>query len=221
MVSGYGFGNLGLYGNLTTYGTLTLTESSPPQSWTEPLSVAEMITYLRLPSLTQPQTDEMGGFITAAREQAEILQNRDLVRKQWDLVADYWTSYTVELRSPLVSVDLVQYRDSTGAITALNETDNYLVDKNKQPGIITPLFNTTWPNFAPSPSSAILIRFTSGYLSTSAYWNDAGARVKIGMRLLVSDWWNNRYSVQVSQDADGIPRWLRALLSQGCLARAR
>ena len=44
----------------------------------------------------------------------------------------------------------------------------------------------------PWPSSAVLIRMTSGYLPTDTFWQMDGAPVKRGMLYLVSHWYDNR-----------------------------
>jgi len=180
---------------LSTLGNLSLSETSPPQSFIEPLTLTEVRKYLRLPEISPSdpaEDDELTGFIVGAREQAEILQRQDLVRKQYDLHFDYWPDWRISLRAPLVSVDLVQYRDSDGTIVPLTENTHYIIDTFKRPGFITPAYNATWPSFTPWPSSALLIRFTSGYTANSAFWADAGARLKIGMKLLISQWYEQR-----------------------------
>ena len=115
------YGNLGLYGSLVPYGTLNFTATSPPQSFTEPLSLQQAKNFLRLPnpSGSSPDDDDISAMISAARTQAELFQNRDLVTKQYDLSLDYWPGYRVELRAPVQSVDLVQYTDSNGDITVM------------------------------------------------------------------------------------------------------
>jgi uncharacterized phiE125 gp8 family phage protein len=112
------------YGSVAGHGSISLTETSPIQSFDEPISLDEIKSYLRVPTRSPVDDDEDGelaALITAAREQAEILQGRDLVRKQWDLSFDYWPPCEIELRDPLVSVDLVQYRNSSGVYTTLAE----------------------------------------------------------------------------------------------------
>jgi uncharacterized phiE125 gp8 family phage protein len=177
------YGNLSLYGTVSAFGSLALTETSPPQSFSEILTLAEVKSYLRLPDRSpadEGEDDELTSLIVAAREQAEILQGRDLIRKQFDLSLDYWNNYRIELRDPLASVDRFQYKDSNGTVTAMAEGTDFIVDTSRHPGFVAPPYNKTWPTFATWPSSAILIRFTSGYAPTSSFWSDAGARVKTG-----------------------------------------
>ena len=219
------YGSLGLYGALSAFGSLALTESSPPQSFSEILTLVEVKSYLRLPDrspVDQAEDDELRSLIVAAREQAEILQGRDLIRKQFDLSLDYWNNYRVELRDPLASVDLFQYKDSNGAVTVMAENTDFIVDTARHPGFVSPPYNKTWPTFATWPSSAILIRFTSGYSPTSPFWIDAGARVKNGMKLLINNWYHNRLPFEKGMDATAeYPYAVTACLSYGSLVRAR
>jgi uncharacterized phiE125 gp8 family phage protein len=219
------YGNLGLHGALSAFGSLALTEASPPQSFSEILTLAEVKSYLRLPDRSpadQAEDDELTSLIVGAREQAEILQGRDLIRKQSDLSLDYWNNYQIELRDPLASVDLFQYKDSTGAVTVMAEDSDFIVDTSRHPGFVSPPYNKTWPTFSAWPSSAVLIRFTSGYASTSPFWSDAGGRVKNGMKLLINNWYHNRLPFEKGMDAAAeYPYAVTACLSYGSLVRAR
>jgi uncharacterized phiE125 gp8 family phage protein len=215
------FSNLG-YGAFNAYGSRKLTETSPVQSLVEPLSLSEVKSYLKVPerSPTDPAEDLLiRSMIVAARSRAETEQARDLVRKQIDLYFDYWPSYQIELGAPLISVDLVQYHDSDGNLTMLAEDVDYIVDAAKEPGILTPLYNKTWPAFTPWPSSAILVRFTSGYSPDSAWWSgDMGAQVKNGMLLQISLW----FAVRIPEDSEEQSRnAIDHLLSYGGRKRTR
>jgi uncharacterized phiE125 gp8 family phage protein len=211
--------NLGIYGGLQTYGSINLTETSPPQSFVEPLGLVEMKSYLSLPP-SWPEEDLILEMISAARWQAEIAQNRELVRKQYDLSMDYWPSYRIELRTPLVSVDLVRYQKSDGSFVTMAANTDYIVDLAKHPGIIAPTYNTTWPSFTPWPSSAILIRFTSGMASSDPFWSARGALIKKGMRLLISAWFNNRLPFEKGLDAmSEYPYAVTSCLNYGAVPR--
>lgn len=193
------YGNLGLYGALVPYGTLNLTQVSPAQSFVEPLLLSDVQSYLQLPPRSPADPGEvnlLNFLISAARLEAEVQQNRDLVVKQWDLALDYWPGYRVELRAPTRSVDLVQFEDSNGNFTTMVPNVDYVPDVRKNPGCITPPFNAvTWPVFMPWPSSAILVRFTSGFAANDPWWQETGGIVKAGMLRLISDWYNNRLPV--------------------------
>jgi uncharacterized phiE125 gp8 family phage protein len=225
-VGPYGsYSNLGLYGALVTYGSLSLTETSPAQSFVEPFTLSQIKSYLKVPERSpadEAEDNDLTSFIIGARVQAEILQNRDLVVKQYDLSHDYWPNYYIELRDPLRSVDLVQYRDSNGEITAMVENTDFIVDSSKGPGVLMPPYNKTWPTFTPWPSSAILVRFTSGYAADSAFWAGDGHLIKNGMKLLISAWYNQRLPFEVGRAAAlEYPYAVTNCLSHGALVRAR
>lgn len=219
----FGYGGWLGYGYISPYGTLNLTPQSPSQVFEEPMSVAELRTYLNLP-LRSPvdaeEDDTLAGFISAAREVAEIAQGRDLVRKQWDLSLDYFLRYAIHLRAPLVSVDLFQYTDHSGVVKALVSGTDFFVDTNKQPGLVTPQWNTTWPSFVAQPSSSVLVRFTSGYSLADAFWNESGKRIKTGMKLLISMWYNNRLPFEAVSSIAEYPFAVTTLLEYGALPRA-
>lgn len=208
------------------YGSLNLTETSPPQSFYEPLSLAEVKAYLKLPeqSPTDPMEDlELETFISAARNIAEIEQGRDLVRKQYDLSLDCFPCYALELRDPLVSVELIQYKSSAGVTTSLVAGTDYISDRAKHPGVVMPAYGKSWPSFTPWPTSAVTIRFTSGFAPDDTFWTGtAGTFVKKGMLYLISGWFTQRIPF-----ADGFVQSISeypfavSLLSYGALHRVR
>lgn len=208
---------------LVPYGSLNLSETSPAQSFEEPMSLAEAKAYCKLPLEATDQDDSLLIMISAARAIAETAQGRDLVRKQWDLSLDYWPCGSViGLRDPLVSVDLVQYKDSAGATVDLVENTDYIVDRAKHPGVMMPAFNTLWPSFTPWPSSAVTVRFTAGRTVTDSWWTGPGSIVKIGMGYLINEWFTCRlpYVENMSSLAE-IPYGITMCLSYGALQRVK
>jgi uncharacterized phiE125 gp8 family phage protein len=199
------------YGGTDPWGTLALTETSPQQSFTEPLTISEVASYLRLPDRTFVDLNDDAlilDLIKGARVEAELRQRRELVRKQWDLTLDYWPGCYVELLKPLVSVDLIQYRDSAGVTTTLTAGTDYIVNTAKS--FVLPV--DSWPTFSVWPSGGVLIRFTAGYAHDSAYWQNDGAAIKAGMRELISKW----YIERLRGDANGtIPPMIDRALSFG------
>lgn len=211
---------------MANYGSLNLAVTSPVQSLAEPLTLAQAKKHLNLPDRSPADTEEddmLADLISAARESAEIAQGRDLVTKQWELSLDHFECYQIELRDPLVSVDLVRYRDSTGNYTSMVDGTDYIVDTAKHPGVVMPPYGVSWPSFTPWPSSAVTILFTSGIDDQSPFWIDAGKRIKQGMLLLISEWFNNRLplSYDMSVGGVGVVDRINALLSVGSLSRTR
>jgi uncharacterized phiE125 gp8 family phage protein len=206
-----------------TYGSLELTIASPAQSFVEPLELDEVSKYLKQ-TQDSDEVEMIEGFIAAARETAELLQGRDLIEKQYDLYLDLFVGEcdgSIELRKPLQSVDLVQYRNSDGDLTTLIEDTDYIVDTAR--GLIAPAYGTDWPWFTAHPSSAVLIRFTSGYASTHPFWSNAGRRIKVGMLMLISMWYEQRIPFIPSNRGElkEIPFAVTNLLSWGAVPRVR
>jgi uncharacterized phiE125 gp8 family phage protein len=180
---------------LDPYGSWNPTVTSPDQSPSEPLTLAQAKAFLRIidgPTTDTAQDNEISRMISAARRTAEFAQCRELVRRQWDLSYDYWPGQKIGLRKPLISVDLVQYKDNNGNIFTLTENTDYIVDKAKPVPIILPTYNSFWPAFTRWPSSAILIRCTCGHLPSESYWSNEGAHVLQGIQYLVQHFYDNR-----------------------------
>lgn len=211
---------------MNSYGTLQLLDASPAGDFVEPLTLAEVKKYLELPdrSPSEPEEDDMvEGMIAAAREEAETQQGRDLVEKQYDLHLDCFRSPEIELRPNLQTVDLFQYRDSDGDYTTMVEGTDYIVDTAKQPGVVMPPYGESWPSFTPWPSSAVTIRFTCGFAPDAKFWSDSGARIKIGMKMLISEWFNNRLPMSYDLSTGGsiVVDRIVSLLRTGGLLRVR
>ena len=198
---------------MKAYGEIALTDSSPAQTFTEPLSLADAKTFLRLGSSTTQDTT-IQTMISAAREQAEILQNKDLIAKQYDLHLDlllgydaiagaaypmrfnfiynFGIDYGIDLRYPLRSVDLFQTTDSDGNVNTLvaGRNNDYVADLNR--ARVLPAFGKTWPFYTPDVTSSVLIRFTSGYSLTHPFWSNSGKRILMGMQMLITAWFEQR-----------------------------
>lgn len=210
----------------SNWPSLRLSVTSPFQSWVEPLTRQEVLTFIKLEYGNEAdplQDDEIDLMIVAARAAAEQFQNRDLVRKQWDMSLDYWPSRQIILRDPLVSVDLVQYKASDATVTPLVENTDYIVDAAKQTPLIEPAYSKQWPHFVPWPSSAITIRFTSGYASVAdPWWKTTGAVVKRGMLFLIGHWFTNRTAwTRGIGNVEEYPFTVVDCLSSGAQTRAR
>lgn len=177
---------------MATYGALELTVSSPAQSFVEPIDTRQVRTWLGLPE-TDPDEDHdllLQSLISAARSVAEQYQHRELAVKQWDLRLDSFPTAEIVLRHPLQSVDLVQYTDSAGDDTSLVVGTDYVVDIVRS--VLAPAYGVSWPTPNFYPSGAVLVRFTSGYPPSHAFWASQGVTILQGMRLLICDWHEHR-----------------------------
>jgi hypothetical protein len=221
------------------YGIMELTQASPAQSFVEPLSVDQLMDYLRITAddlSSGSQTMMLEGLIAAARQIAEVRQGRDLITKQWDLTLDLLYGYDaiagaayplqnngvfnlgmgfeIPLRVPLQSVDLFQYTDYQGNITTLVEDTDYLVDTRR--GYVVPPYGKLWPFFTPQPSSSVLIRFKSGYAAGHPWWGNDGQRIMVAMMMLCSLWYEDRMPISAGAMQE-LPYSISALLDMGSI----
>jgi hypothetical protein len=197
---------------MKAYGERRLTNLSPAQSFTEPLTVADVKTFLRINYAVEDSL--LATMITAARVVAEIEQHVDLVAKQYDLNLDLLlgydsiagaayplrfnsiynlgAGYEIYLAYPLISVDLFEYTDNLGNVTVLNPGINadYIVDTAR--ALVIPPWGKIWPFFQPQPTSAVLVRYTSGYTNAHPFWQNNGKGVLMGMMMLIAAWFQNR-----------------------------
>jgi hypothetical protein len=157
----------------------------------EPLSVAEAKTFLRVSS-SDPGNDALiSDLIMTAREYAEVLTNRSLAQRDFVFVLDshpyyidsvqsqtYPPSYYAMPRyattlwnysqmiklpkSPVKQVKSMRYIDSTGNAVTLNQDADFVLDRISEPSRIFPKFGQFWPADLYVPN-AVEITFTAGY----------------------------------------------------------
>lgn len=212
--------------------SINLTAKSPIQTFAEPLDLdAEVKPVLNIEASFTDDDVLLGNLISTARVYMEEEEDIDLVRKQWDLTMDsFWDGWgshsrpdnygiapssgqfqsVIELRRPLVSVDLVQYKDSDGEVTTISQTTDYIVDLNAKPGVILPPWGKSWPFYMPWNKAGVLIRFTSGVSPTDAFWDDEGARIKTAMKVLIKELYVPQTFYETG-NKEGIPYATRAL----------
>lgn len=151
---------------------------TPPAA--EPISLAEVKLHLRV------DFDEddalIQALISAARQAAEMLTQRQLVTARWRMVLDSFpgcglmgvpAGQTFTLpghailipKSPLQSVVEIRYLDMAGIWQVMPAT-NYTVDNACEPGRITPVFGQIWPIALPQ-IGAVSVIFDAGYGSAA------------------------------------------------------
>lgn len=151
---------------------------TPPAA--EPVSLAEAKLHLRV------DFDEddalIQALISAARQAAEMLTQRQLVTARWRMVLDSFPgcglmgvpagqSFTLPghaillTKSPVTSVVEIRYLDMAG-IWQVMPAANYTVDNACEPGRITPVFGEIWPIALPQ-IGAVSVIFDAGYGSAA------------------------------------------------------
>lgn len=192
---------------MRSYGVYKLTVTSPVQMFTEPLTAQEMASFLRLPG-TLSAADEalLESQITAAREVAEVFQQRDLVAKQYDLWMDGFPGGEIELRDPLSTVDLFTYRGDDGNTVTLVENTDYIVDTVRS--LVMPPDGGSWPSASLWPTSAVLIRHTTAP-------PEIDAATLNGIRYLVCGWFEGRLPFVTGDQVQEMPFSVREVFCIG------
>jgi len=180
------------------------------ESTTEPVTVAELKTYLRMESTDSTAEDGLiGSYITVARKQAEHLTRRSLVTATWQLRLDDFANDTaiIELPKPPLStastnVSITYIKDTTAGDTTTIGSTVFTVDFYSEPGRIYPAYDNEWPDDIRDQKNAITIQFISGY-STSNTPIPSTILQWIKMRAL--DMYENRESITEAR-LEEIPR---------------
>lgn len=151
---------------------------TPPAA--EPVSLAEAKLHLRVDF--DDDDALIQALISAARQAAEMLTQRQLVTARWRMVLDSFpgpslmcvpVGQTFTLpghailipKSPLQSVVEIRYLDMAG-VSQVMPSAHYTVDKACEPGRITPVFGQIWPIALPQIGTVSVI-FDAGYGSAA------------------------------------------------------
>ena len=165
---------------------------TPPAG--EPVSLAEAKLHLRVDFDDDDSLIQV--LISAARQAAETLTNRQLVTARWRMVLDSFPGpslmgvpagqtftlpgHAVLLpKSPVQSVVEIRYLDMAGAWQVMPAA-NYTVDCACEPARITPVFGQIWPIALPQ-IGAVSVIFDAGYGDASTV--PEGIKTWIKLRL--------------------------------------
>jgi len=171
---------------------LKLTVTSPVQSFEEPVTLSEIKGALGIPDADTSRDVLLDAYAPAAREVAEVCQQRDLVAKQWDLFLSYFPCGAIDLRDNTTSIETFRYRKSDGDYVTMVAGTDYEFDAALS--ILTPVSNGTWPAAQLWPSSAIEIQFT---VTPPAI----PSRLKRGILALISLWDANQVPAELGASA--------------------
>ena len=152
---------------------------TPPAG--EPISLAEAKLHLRVDFDDDDSLIQV--LISAARQAAETLTNRQLMAARWRMVLDSFPGpslmgvpagqtftlpgHAVLLpKSPVASVVEIRYLDMANAWRVMPAA-NYTVDSACEPARITPVFGQIWPIALPQ-IGVVSVIFDAGYGNASA-----------------------------------------------------
>lgn len=163
----------------------------PPSE--EPVSLADAKTQC---SIDGEEFDTLlAGIIGAARESAEHETGRALCTQTRELVLDAFPPAFVLRGAPIQSLVSVKYLDRDGIERTLDPQDT-LLDKDSEPGYLTPAYGKAWPDTYPVPN-AVRVRYVCGYGGAAAVPN----AIKIWMLLAIDTLFENRGTLVAGQVA--------------------
>lgn len=173
----------------------------------EPITLSEAKSQLRVD--WNDEDADINGYILAAREYCEGIQNRALITQTWDLWMDSWPSkdrFNVPL-PPLQSVASVKYYRTDNAEYTMAASD-YFADDKSEPGRLVLAYGKSWPSTTLRPVNGVVVRFTAGYgLAASV-----PQKVKQAMLLLVTLMYEKRLPVVEGKIVGEVPFAVSSLL---------
>ena len=191
-----------------SYPDYSLVVSVDPTS--EPLSLAETKTYLRVDS--SDEDDYILACIVAARQYCEAVTKRTFTTTTMMMYMDEWPlGDTIEMPRPFdgSTNTLLKYfaAGSTSATTVSAAT--YWLDNNAKPGRIVLRDNQEWPTATLRTAKAVEVTMITGYGGES----DVPDGIKMAMYSLIGHWYTNREAVVVGTITQGLEMSVNALLS--------
>ena len=127
----------------------------------EPVTLAEVKAHLRI---TEPDENTLlNNLIKTVRRQFETLTGRAVITQTWKAFYDGWPDeYFILPRPTLQSITHINYIDTDGTSATWAAT-NYIVDTDKEPGLVTLGYAKSYPSVTLYPSNPIEIQFICGY----------------------------------------------------------
>lgn len=180
------------------------------------ISVDDLKAHLRVDHIDEDGLIASYGLAAEAwLEGADGWLGRALHQQTWELRLDDFCGYEIRLPlPPLISVDSVQYYDSTGALATLSTSIYQVVGvRGSQPACIALKDGQSWPTVA-RQREAVIITFTAGYaINSSPVEGSVPEPIRHAIKLLVGHYYANRESVVVGVTAADLPMAFEALLS--------
>lgn len=175
---------------------------------TEPISLAEIKSYLRIEAEEGSDDGLLHALIAAARLTVEAASGRILLSQGWRLVLDRWPFANV-IRlplAPLIACEAIRVFSADGEATVL-PASAYWLDAQGEPGRI--VLNER----PPRPGRAlggIEIDVTVGYGAAAA---DVPETLRQAVRMLVAHWYENRGDASDGPSGPPLPPDVVALVA--------
>lgn len=148
---------------------------------TEPLTLAEVRNWCRVPDDYLGDDADLQGLITTYRVQAEHECGRSFLSTVWERVVDRFPAVELELAAqPVQEVQSVKYIDPAGLQQTLDPLA-YVLDEVMEPAFVLPAQGYTWPSTLDT-INAVRVRFVQGWASAT---NPRCAPLRTWLRLQI------------------------------------
>ena len=154
---------------------MKLIQTVAPSS--EPLTLAEMKSFLRV--LHGEDDVLITSYITAAREKAESIMNRQLIEAEFTLYLDATRGSITLPRPPFVELVSVQAYDGS----TWNDVTEYDLDDKIVPAV---LHVSSWPTVS-SDKNSIKVVYRSGYADVSKVPDSIKAWLRIEVEMMYDE----------------------------------
>lgn len=159
----------------------------------EPLTLAEAKLHLRVVTANVAEDPWINSAISAARKFAETECQISIMQQTLRLTLDCFESVIDLPKGPVSSITSVKYLDMAGVWQTLAATE-YALDKNSNPGRISPKFGKIWPVSLPQ-IAAIEIDYVVGVATAE----DVEEGIKSWMKVRIESLYRNRGETTVVQ----------------------
>lgn len=164
----------------------------------EPVTLAEAKLHCKVDG-----TDDdtlLTALIVAARQQAEHRLGRALCTQTLEKVLDTFPDDIKLPMPPAKTIVSVKYLDTAGVEQTL-ASNTYSLDKDSEPGWLTPAYGLSWPDTYAVPN-AVRVRYTCGYGAAA----DVPPSIKAWMLMAVGTLYGQREAIIIGVSAGEVPR---------------
>ncbi len=174
---------------------------------TDPVSVADFKAHQRIDG--EAEDPQCSAFVKGAAEFYQTATSRQLVSATYRLSLPCWwdsDGYVSLMPAPVASITSIQYYDGDG-VQQTWSSSNYYVDTGSEPGRVYLAAGASFPNHQ-TREDAIWINYVAGYGAASAVPSIDKAAIK----LLASNWYENREATIVGTIVSDLPFALKAII---------
>lgn len=164
----------------------------------EPVSLTEAKLHAKVDGIDDDTL--ITSLITSTRQQAEHITGRAFCTQTLELLLDEFPDAVKLLMPPIASIVSVKYIDTNGVEQTL-AASAYSLDKDSEPGWLTPAYDTNWPDTRATPN-AVRVRYVAGYGVAAA----VPASIKSWILMAIGTLYSQREAIIIGSTPSEVPR---------------